>query len=436
MALLRDVAGVLLTSAAALPIGIATSILLARCLSVADRGFYALLTSFATIIYLLTQLGWADAIIYRTRRHGVLPRTAFSTGLLVNGGFAIAVTLVCLALRPWVTHAFLGGVWTSAFVLAALAAPFLTLGDLLRGVARALDRFDIQNGYSLLQSAGVLAALALVLPVGGGALDAALFANLGVQIALVAGYGLWIARLTGFEWRIDRGEAGASLTYGSYLYLQNLLINLHERVDVFLLAALGVAALDIGLYAAAVSVVAPLRLVPGAIGVAVLPQLAGASDAEAARLTAAVVRPATLFMLVTAGALVPIGAFAIPFLFGADYAPAVKPFLVLLPGVAAVTFSRVLSRYFAATGKLRGVLVLRVSVLALNVLLNLALIPNHGITGAALASLVSYSAEAAALVVLFLYVSGQTLREALFPRQSDFDPYLGQLRRILAGRGR
>jgi O-antigen/teichoic acid export membrane protein len=317
-------------------------------------------------------------------------------------------------------------------VLAALTAPLLTVGDLLRGVARALDRFDIHSGYTLLQSAGILGGLALALPVAGGALDAALAACLAVQLALVVVFGVWLAALVGFERRVDRGEARASLAYGSNLYVQNLLINLHERVDLFLLAALDVATFDIGLYAAAVSVVAPLRLVPGAIGVAVLPQLAGATNAEAARLTAAVIRPTALLMTAAAAALVPVGAVAIPLLFGAEYGAAVRPFLLVLPGVAAVAVSRVLARYFAAIHQLRGMLVLGASVLVLNVLLNLVLIPRYGIAGAAVASLVSYSAEAIALVAMFLSASGQTLREALFPRASDFAPYWERFRRMLA----
>jgi O-antigen/teichoic acid export membrane protein len=85
----RNVAYVFATSAAALPIGLATSILLARGLTVDDRGLYALLTTFTWIVYLLTQLGWADAVIYRTHRHGVSLARAFSTGLVANGAFAL-----------------------------------------------------------------------------------------------------------------------------------------------------------------------------------------------------------------------------------------------------------------------------------------------------------------------------------------------------------
>jgi len=432
---IRNVAGVLATSVAAVPISIATSILLARCLSVPDRGFYALLTTFSAVVFLLTQLGWAEAAIYRTRRHGVSPARAFSTGMVANTAITLAVLALCLAFRDPLSRSFLGEVSARAFVLAALTAPLLALGDFVRGVARAIDRFDLHNQFGFLQAAGILGALVIALPGLGGGLDAALAANLVVQALLVAGFGVRIAALAGVEPRFDPREAGASLAYGSNLYLQNLCIHLHERVDVFLLAALGVSALDIGLYAAAVSVVSPLRLVPGALGTALLPRLAGAGDAEAAEFTASVARQSTLFMVAAALALVPAGILGIPLLFGVDYSAAVTPFLWLLPGMAALALSRVLSRYFAAVHRQRALLALRAAALAANVLLNLALIPRFGIVGAALASLASYGAEALAVAGLFLLDSGQSAGQAFVVRASDLGPYRAQLRRLF-DRGR
>ena len=434
MGFARNAVFVLASSAAALPIGMAIGVVLARCLSVPDRGLYALLTNFTIVVFLLTQLGWGDAVIYRTRRHGVSLRRAFSTSVIGNGAFALLALGVCLVFRESLTGAFLGGVTPRAFWLAAATAPLLTIGDLLRGLARALDRFDLHNQFGLLQSGLILVALLVALPLGGGALEAALVANLVVQIALVAGFGARIAALTGFHWRIDLREALASVGYGGVMYVQNLLIHLHERVDVFLLAALGIAAFDIGLYAAAVSVVAPLRLIPGALGTALLPRLAGANEADAAEFTASVVRPSLLLMLFAGLALGLVGAVAIPLLFGRAYAPAVAPFLVLLPGVTAVTVSRVLARYFASIGRQRPLVVLDTAVLGVNVALNLALIPRAGILGAALASLISYSLEGAATVALFRVYTGQSLRATLLPRASDFETYAARLREIVSPR--
>jgi O-antigen/teichoic acid export membrane protein len=432
----RNAALVFATNLAALPIGLATSVVLARGLSVSDRGLYALLSTFALIGFLLTQLGWAEAVIYRTHREGVSLRRAFSTGLLANGAIAFGALALCLVFREPVSRAFLGDVTARSFWLAAAWAPLLTLGDLFRGVARALDRFDLHNHYQLLQSGLTLAALLVALPLTGGALDAALAATLVVQLALVTGFGIRVGSLTGIEWRLDVREALASMAFGGKMYLQNLLTHFHERVDMFLLAALGIPAFDIGLYAAAISVVTPLRLIPGALGTALLPRLTIAKESDAAELTAAVVRPSIAVMFLGALGLGAVGVVAIPLAFGAAYAAAITPFLVLLPGITAVTISRLFARYFAAVGRPQALLWLSAAVLAINVALNAVLIPRAGVVGAALASFVSYGLEAAATLALFLTDSGLGLRAALWPRASDFEPYAARLRELFGSRSR
>jgi O-antigen/teichoic acid export membrane protein len=428
----RNAAWVFATSAVALPISVVTSVVVTRWLSVPDRGLYALLTNFSLVFFLLTQLGWGDAVIYRVRGHGVSARRALGTGLFANGAFALATFLLCLVFREPLSRGFLGGVSGPVFWLAAATGPLLTIGDLLRGVARALDRFDLHNQYGLLQSAAILGGLVIALPVTRGGLDAALTSWCLVQVGLVTYFGARIVLLAGFEWRLDLREAGASIVFGGSMYLQNLLIQLHERADVLLLGALGAASFDIALYATAVSVVAPLRLVPGAIGTALLPQLSGATEPEAAEFTSAVVRVSALLMLFGAAALAAVGASAIPFMFGARYVAAVTPFLILLPGITAVTVSRLLARYFAAVGRPRALWGIGAGALAANVTLNLLLIPRAGILGAATAGLCSTTLEAIATLSFFISESGQSVRATLLPRAADFAPLVARLRELVA----
>src|SRR6516165_1524468 len=137
---------------------------------------YAQLTTFSFVVFLLTQLGWADAVIYRTRRGGVSPRRALSTGFAANGAFALGAFALCCALRAPLSRAFLGDVSAWAFVVAAATAPLLTFG--------------------------------------GGALESALAVGLAVQVALVVVFGTWLVALAGIEWRVDLREALASVRYG------------------------------------------------------------------------------------------------------------------------------------------------------------------------------------------------------------------------------
>jgi len=432
MGFVRNTASVFATTAVSIPLALATNVLLARQLSVSDRGVYALAATFSLIAYVLTQLGWGEAAIYRMRRHGVAPRRILGTGLAVNIALCAVLLAACALLAGPITRTLLGGMPLGLFQIAMWTAALLVFGDFLRAVARGLDRFDLHNWFGFLQSAGMLALLAIVLLWGSGGVRGALWAGLLVQALLVALFLGVIARATGVEPRVDLPETRAHLRFALAMYPQALLNYLHERIDVFILAWLGIASGQIALYAVAVSVIVPLQLIPGAVGTALLPELAAQRDGSAAGFAASVARQISMQMAAIALALAPAGMIGIPLLFGDDYRDAVPAFLLLLPGMAALASSRVLGRYFAIVGQQRVVTVARACALLLNVGLNLALVPRLGITGAALAALLSYLFESVAVAFGFVHISGSSFIGAFAWRRSDLEPYLARARALRA----
>jgi O-antigen/teichoic acid export membrane protein len=73
------------------------------------------------------------------------------------------------------------------------------------------------------------------------------------------------------------------------------------------------------------------------------------------------------------------------------FGPALPPLLVLLPGVVALSASKVVAGYITGINRPRARIVVSYSTLGVNIVANLILIPRFGIVGAAAASLVSYS---------------------------------------------
>ena len=71
MSFVRDAGSVVATATVGIPIGLVTNIILARWLSLEDRGLYALLTGFAALAFLLSEFGWSTSIVYRVRRSSV-----------------------------------------------------------------------------------------------------------------------------------------------------------------------------------------------------------------------------------------------------------------------------------------------------------------------------------------------------------------------------
>jgi O-antigen/teichoic acid export membrane protein len=83
-------------------------------------------------------------------------------------------------------------------------------------------------------------------------------------------------------------------------------------------------------------------------------------------------------------------------------------FLVLLPAVVSLSLGKVLTTYLAGRGR-PGVISIGAGVtLALNLAANVFLIPVYGIVGAAAASLISYTAMTAMMLVVACRLSGHS----------------------------
>jgi O-antigen/teichoic acid export membrane protein len=149
-------------------------------------------------------------------------------------------------------------------------------------------------------------------------------------------------------------------------------------------------------------------LVPAAIATAVTGPVVHDAPERAAQL----IRNACLRgLLYTAGIAVAVGALAslvIPFLFGEDFRGAVRPLLLLLPGVVAYGPVSILVVYISIRCE-RPRLSLLVSVVGLVVTTAacFVFIPRYGASGAAVASAIGYAAGSLAAWISFVRLASR-----------------------------
>jgi O-antigen/teichoic acid export membrane protein len=427
----RNAASTLLTSLASVPIQFGTSVLLARWLTVADRGNLAVAVAFATTLGMLVELGWGPAVIYRLRRAGA-PRASVTTA-----GIAAAICLgafaavLCLPVEDWIRASFMDGTERMVLLLSLAFIPAHLTWVIFGSVARALDRFSLENLSHLAIYLGRLGVLAGVLVLGEGALLEALAAYVAVEAAVALWIFTAVARQTGLAPWPDPAELRQTLRFGLKAYVSRLSIKLQDRFDVFMIAYFVSDPEQVAYYAIAVTLTAQMKLLPEAIGRAIYPQVAGVPEREAAALTARALRHSLAMSCGTLIALAAVMPFAIPWIYGAPYRSSIAPFLVLLPGMALFTMFRLTSNYFGGVGRQRANMQSQLIATGLNVALNLLLIPRIGIMGAALANVLSNATGAVLITLAFCQDSGVTLREILTPRRDDLDPYRRRLERLL-----
>lgn len=433
MRLFRNTVSVLATSLASMPLYFVTSIVLARFLTVEDRGLYGVSITTVGMAALISELGWGPATIYRIRRVGVAPGSVASAGIVAALMLGLIVVGVGLSLDDWIRARFLDNAPPWVLYMTLAAVPIQILWMLFASMARAIDRFGLQNAMQLLLHAGRLIGMSVALILLGGALREALTVYLAMLALVTAGVTGSVLRQTGLEPFRFR-EMTAAFSFGLRSYAARIAGHIHERVDIFMIAYLLGNTRQVAFYAIGAALMGQLKVVPESVARALFPQLAGTPEEHTGALAARVARHSFVWVLVTVVLAAPAAPFLIPVIYGSDYKASVLPFLVLLPGMALFTRYRVLSHYFVSLGLLRPVVMIQVTSVVLNVSLNWLLIPRQGILGAALASTISHATAAVWVNLVFCRHAGISNAATLLPRREDAEPYrrrLEMLRRRL-----
>lgn len=354
------------------------TLLAARRLSGEAFGVFSLGTTIGWMTAVATdfgiQLHLARAVAQRPEAARRLLVAWLRVRLWTSGIAVVAVSAGLLAM-----HAPRGV--AAAMLLFTLAYAASGLADFLHYFYRALGRSDLESALVLWQRGVLLLLAAAVLLWRPGVALLAMIMLLTSAGALL--FSLRIAfRLAG---RPDAapvltpgGSAGRLsdvLPIGAGLVLSAL----YFRIDVFLIDAwVGTSA--VGLYNAVFRLVEALRLVPAAVLAVVMPALFRATDRTP------VIRVATMLTAGAAGATAAgwlAAEWLVPFLYGQAYAPAVRPFQILMLSFPLMSLNYALTHQLIGWQGHRTYAVVCAVALAVNVALNARLIPAAGISGAA-----------------------------------------------------
>lgn len=387
----RNVGATLANRVLLLSIGLITSVVIARLLGPEGRGLYAVAVAVGAIGVQLGNLGlhasntWAVA-----RDRGLLgPLIANSAVVSIGiGGAAAAAVWIVAVLRPDLSPLPVG-LLSLALVSVPLGLAYLLWQNLLLGT----DRIRAYNGIDLLnKSLGLALIAALALAGWLTAMSAFLVVALATGLAAAVSLGLLFMDEQSGAIRPRLELLREHARYGTKAYLAAFASFLVLRLDMLMVQYLR-GSKDAGYYSIAVTLAEVVFLGPVVVGTILFPRLASMGDDEhrwrVARSVAALI--AALMPLAAAVAWI-AGGPVIGSLFGPEFQPAEPAFAWLLPGLTALAVHTVFMNYFAAVGMPPITLVAPLVGLAINVVLNLWLIPRAGILGASLASSAAYVA--------------------------------------------
>jgi O-antigen/teichoic acid export membrane protein len=395
----KRVAGVFATRVARVLIGMATSFLLAGMLLPEGRGQYAVLVLVPGMLNALGQFGLPSAMSFFAGR-GRSVRDLQRLGWLLTVGLSVVLVGATLLALPWLQQTLLQPVPLELLLVSLASVPFqfgtAFAGSTLIGKQRLRNYNLIVVAQSALMLIGVVVLVGL-LDLG---VEGALLSYVAVAIIAAVGTAIELSRAVADE-PAEGGRVKLSQIagYGIRIYPASVSGYFSYRVDVLILSAiLGASgAASIGLYTFAVSLAEMVFMIPDSVSTVFYPRVAGMERREADRLAPQVSRFTVLVTLFGVLGLLPAAWVVTSFILPA-YGGSLLPFAVLLPGIIALSVSKVVSGYISGLGLPLAVARASIANLVVNVIANVVLVPMLGIVGAALASLISYAGHASILV--------------------------------------
>jgi O-antigen/teichoic acid export membrane protein len=401
-------------------LGVASSVLTARFLGPGGRGVLATLTAMAGIGLQLGNLGLHASNTFQVSRRPDLLAPIWANSLRTASALGLALAIAALAAGS-IVPGILGTIPLPLLLPAALSIPFQLLVLFGLNLLVGMGRTALFNGLELAFRAASVAGLVVTLAWLGKDVRWVLGLNLVLAVGAAAALAMVLGRMVR---RSGQRESRGSLTlfrsgieYGAKAYVAALLAYLIVRSDMLLVNALRGTA-EAGIYSIAVQIADLLYLLPMSIGLVLFPRLSRQHEGDPL-FALKIARHNAFLMLLLCGAAAALAGFAIRFLYGPEFQPAVRALWWLLPGIWAYGACNPIATQLASSGMPVSAVIVWIPPLALNVALNLAWIPRWGIDGAAAASSLCY------LMVLVLHLAlwkrriRGSVSDALLLKRSD-----------------
>jgi stage V sporulation protein B len=429
----KRVASVLATRVTLFVMAFAASILLSRLLGPDGKGHFVAVSTVPGMLAAIGTFGLPAAVNYFAGRGASVPgllRASYIFTVVLSVGL---LSVVWLSL-PALESSILRLAPDNLVRVILLTVPLGLLSAFGASILYGRQAVRVYNLIQICLAAVSLLSIVLLVGVLRLGLDGAVAGTVVVSI-------LMAACVITATWRLSRRDAGgapASLrsmtSYGARLYPGSITGYFSYRADTYIIQALTLPAAALGNYSLAVTMAELVFYVPDSITTIFLPRVAGSTLEDSNRLVGRVGRLTSLVTLGVAACLIP-AAFVGVHVVLPRFSDCLPAFVVLLPGVVSLSVAKVMTSYVNGRGHPGLVAIGTIASTVLNIALNLFLIPRLGITGASLASLISYTAQAAIAVFFAGRLSGQSPLSLFVPGMGEVRLLTGTLSG-LAGQAR
>ncbi len=387
-----------------------SQVLLARWMGAFEYGIFVLVWVTMIIVGNLSCLGFHTSVIRFVPEYLQTGRFAELRGILLTSRLFVLIASSAIAalgaVGLWLFSGAIESYYVVPFYLGIICLPMIALSDVLQGIARA----NAWATSALAPTYLIRPILILVFMAGALLTGQEASATTAIMAAILATYATTICQLLNVTTRIDRkvaaGPRQVSLRFWISVSLPIFLVEsfffLLTNADV-LMVGVYMDPHDVGVYYAAVKTLAIAHFVYFAVKAGVAQRYAHLASDGAPQELARFARETVswTFWPTVALALV-ILAIGKPMLmlFGPGFDAGYPLLFVLILGVVARAAVGPAESLLTMSGHQNICAAAYAATLAINVGLNIALIPQFGLWGAAIATTVAMTFEAASLSLI------------------------------------
>lgn len=409
--------------------GLLISIITSRVLGPAGRGDLSLLLNTSSFINLLFGFSFGSSII-----HFISSKTMPQRSILNSFSILVLILiLICglfIYLFPFSKFPFLlpkdyvnNKTYYSSFLLLIFIISMLS--TLYNSVLSANKVFwKLQKVFIISTGISIIAYVCLYNFYTNSTISFTFFLNFYLflfTIPLIGSlvvYNLYSRPKFSFAF-LNFQELKHTLSFSKLAYIGNIFQFLSYKMDFWFIGYFAGNA-NLGIYSLAVNLSQMLWLLPQAISTILISYTAGDSLKKSIQNTNTLSRIAMLFLLMSAIVLGLLAHLLIPNLYGIEFTGSISLLQILLIGVVPFSITTILASYFAGVGNIKVNLYCSFIGFLISLIFDLILIPIYGTFGAAIATVLAYSASTLYILFAYLRITKSKLVELIVFSKNDF----------------
>lgn len=396
------------------------SIIVARTLGPDGKGMVNLVMSSGMLLGYIFILGFDRSTVYYLASGKLNPRVVLGSWIVtLSIGTFLALGLLYPLFLTYLMDSVFRGITPVLLLLGLLLCPLYILRCIINSMSIGKENFVIQTKHNLSIYIASLAASVIGLLVFGFAANGYVAISFCFGLCSVA-YGIIVARKIVVQRLTICFDAWRKMfSYGSKSMMAQILNQIDLRLDIYIINYM-IGTSSVGIYSIAVSLVNVLGILSSSVSIVLLPLVSKGDPDFSSKATRFICRISVFLVLITGLPLLLIGQSLITLLFGVEFAGAGVALILLYPGVVGQTISKICYADCAGRGYPEKVAISSFITAGITITLDILLIPELGIKGAAIASSIAYLTGGCLGAYWYIKITGDSLKDLLIVRGSDF----------------